>query len=327
MTTEPDPPVVTPPPAAVGGSRVQWHQVPGVVRAGIENRLGSAVVSAQSQPGGFSPGSADRVVLADGRRAFVKAVGTEVNPDSPPIHRRELAVTEALPDAGFAPRLLCGYDDGDWVALAFADVDGHSPRMPWRIEDLTCCLAALGEIAVRLSPSPLPDLPRLVDAVADDFTRWDTLAADVPTDLDPWATERLPELAALGRHSLEAMDGVALVHSDVRADNLLLTDDRVVLVDWPWASLGAPWVDSLTLVLNAAVFGEHDPEALLSRTPVLTAADPEAVTATVAGLAGYFSWQGRQPARPEMPTIRKFQLAQADACLRWLRVRLDAAPW
>ena len=147
MTTAPDPSVVSSPPAAVGGSRVQWHQVPAVVRTGIEDQLGSTVVSAQSQPGGFSPGSADRVVLADGRRAFVKAVGMEVNPDSPPIHRRELAVTGALPDAGFSPRLLCGYDDGDWVALAFADVDGHSPRMPWRVEDLTRCLVALGEMA------------------------------------------------------------------------------------------------------------------------------------------------------------------------------------
>ena len=72
-----------------GWPRVQWHQVPAVVRTGIEDQLGSTVVSAQSQPGGFSPGSADRVVLADGRRAFVKAVGHGGEPDSPPIHRRE----------------------------------------------------------------------------------------------------------------------------------------------------------------------------------------------------------------------------------------------
>ncbi|WP_395695660.1 phosphotransferase [Nocardioides sp.] len=327
MTTAPDPRVVRAPPAASGGSRVQWSQIPDVVRAAIESQFGSTVISAQSQPGGFSPGSADRVVLADGRRAFVKAVGAEVNPDTPAIHRREIAVTTSLPDAGFAPRLLGAYDDGQWVALAFEDVDGRSPQMPWRTEDLTRCLIALGEMAVLLSPSPLPDLPRLVDAVADDFTRWDALAADVPTDLDPWAVDRLPELADLGRNSLEAMDGVALVHGDIRADNLLLTDEGVVVVDWPWASLGAPWVDSLTLVLNAAVFGEHDPEAQLNSSPGLVAADPDAMTATVAGLAGYFSWQGRQPARPEMPTIRRFQLAQADACLRWLRVRLDGASW
>lgn len=327
MTGNPDLAVAASPPSAVGGSRVQWEQIPETVRAGIEDRLGSRVVSAASQPGGFSPGSADRVVLADGRRAFVKAVGTEVNPDSPAIHRQEIVVTTALPDAGFAPRLLGSYDDGTWVALAFDDVDGRSPRMPWTDEDLTRCLTALAEMAERLSPSPLPDVPRLVDAVASGFSRWDTLLEDVPADLDPWAVARLPELAALGRTSLDVMDGDALVHSDVRADNLLLTADRVVVVDWPWASRGAAWVDSLTLVLNAAVFGDHDPEGLLARTPVLAAVDPDAVTATVAGLAGYFSWQGRQPARPEMPTIRAFQLAQADSCLRWLRVRLDGAPW
>ena len=134
--------------------------------------------------------------------------------------------------------------------------------------DLTCCLVALGEMAVRLSPSPLPDLPRLVEAVAGDFTRWDTLAADVPNDLDRWATERWPfELAAPAATALEAIDGVALVHSDVRADNLLLADGRVVVVDWPMASPGrhgstaSPWCSTRRLL------GEHDPEALLNRTP------------------------------------------------------------
>lgn len=326
MTTTPDPTPTTAPPA-VGGLRLRWPEIPDVVRAGIERELGSPVVSAVSQPGGFSPGSADRVVLADGRRAFVKAVGTPVNPDSPGIHRRELAVTTALPAAGFAPRLLGGYDDGTWVALAFEDVDGRSPSMPWTREELARCLVTLGDMARRLTPSPLPALPRLVDTVRHDFTRWDVLRDALPADLDPWAVERAASLAELGRASLEAIDGDTLVHGDVRADNLLLEGDRVVVVDWPWASRGAPWVDSLTLVLNAAVFGDHDPEKLVAGTPILAAVDRDALTAVVAGLAGYFSWQGRQAARPEMPTIRGFQLAQADTCLRWLRTRLDGTPW
>ena len=50
------------------------------LRSDVERALGSPVVRAASQPGGFSPGSADRVVLADGRRAFVKAVGTSDPP-------------------------------------------------------------------------------------------------------------------------------------------------------------------------------------------------------------------------------------------------------
>ena len=77
-----------------GGVRIQWADLPASLRASVEDALGSPVVSADSQPGGFSPGSADRVVLADGRRAFVKAVGTPIHPDSPVVNRREVYALE-----------------------------------------------------------------------------------------------------------------------------------------------------------------------------------------------------------------------------------------
>ena len=38
----------------------------------------------------------------------------------------------------------------------------------------------------------------------------------------------------------------ARVLTDIRADNILLTQDRVVFVDWPWACIAAPWFDLLT---------------------------------------------------------------------------------
>lgn len=314
-------------PPAVGGSRVAWWSVPERVRAGLEEQLGSVVVEATSQPGGFSPGSADRVVCADGRRAFVKAVGLDVNPDSPAIHRRELAIARALPPSPLTPRLLGGYDDGDWVALAFEDVEGHTPEMPWRHDDVHRVVVALESLATVLTPSPVTDAPVLAHELAADFTRWELLALQPPADLDPWALARLPLLVELGRHSLEVLAGDTLVHADLRADNLILTSDRVVVVDWPWASLGAPWIDTVTLALNAAVFGGHNPDAVLATSGLLTDVAAESVTAVVAGLAGYFSWQGRQRARPEMPTIRAFQLAQGQACLRWLRGRVDRETW
>jgi hypothetical protein len=51
--------------------RMPWDDVPAEVQSAVAEILGSPVVSAQSQTGGFSPGSADRVVTADGLRAFV----------------------------------------------------------------------------------------------------------------------------------------------------------------------------------------------------------------------------------------------------------------
>src|SRR6478735_291080 len=96
--------------------RPQWSELPAGLRAEIERALGSEVVEAQSQPGGFSPGSADRVVLADGRRAFVKTGDAAVNAETVEIHRREAAIAAALPGSVPAPRLLGVVDRGDVIA-------------------------------------------------------------------------------------------------------------------------------------------------------------------------------------------------------------------
>jgi hypothetical protein len=114
------------------GVRVPWHDLPPHVRVAVEEILGSPVVEAVSQRGGFSPGSADRVVTATGRRAFVKAVAGSINEGSPGLHRREIAVTASLPPTAPVPVLLGSHDDGDWVALVLTDVAGRHPRLPWQ---------------------------------------------------------------------------------------------------------------------------------------------------------------------------------------------------
>ncbi len=47
------------------------------LRTRIHSMLGSAVVSSIPAAGGFSPATRERLVLADGRRAFVKAATDE----------------------------------------------------------------------------------------------------------------------------------------------------------------------------------------------------------------------------------------------------------
>jgi hypothetical protein len=90
---------------AASGVRISWMQIPARVRAGIEAIIGGgAVVSAVSQSRGFSPGTADRVVTADGRRAFVKAVSSTQNEQSPSLHRAEAHIGGQLASTSFVPR-------------------------------------------------------------------------------------------------------------------------------------------------------------------------------------------------------------------------------
>jgi aminoglycoside phosphotransferase (APT) family kinase protein len=308
-----------------GGVRISWADVPASVRAEIEDGLGSPVVEAVSQPGGFSPGTADRVVLADGRRAFVKAVGVAQNPDSPAVHRLEIRTLRALPEGLPVPRLLATYDDGEWVALALEDVEGRHPYEPWRADDLAAVLDLLEELPTWLTPAPSGFNP-LWEEFGEAFTAWSRLRLNPPSDLDPWTLDHLDALAAWEPLMEGLLGGDTLLHLDVRADNLLLVgegdDLRAVLVDWPWVVTGPPWVDLAAFLINVALLGGADPEEVLRSRPLTAEADPDAITALLVGVSGYFAETGRRPEAPGLPTLRAFQRAQGDVTLAWLARRL-----
>ena len=304
-------------------TRISWPQLPPSVRAGVERILGETVVTAQSQSGGFSPGSADRVVLASGRRAFVKAVSAETNATSPVLHRREAAVAKALPPGIPAPKFLGMYDDGAWVALVLADVAGRHPREPWQEFELMQVLDTLADIGALELDADVP-LPRYEDSLRGAFMGWEKLQSRPMAGISAWEGERLGLLAGLAKDGVEALAGDSLVHGDLRTDNILLTGGGPVLLDWPWAAVGAPWADALSVLVNATTL---DPEAgwdhVLSRHRVFANAEDAEITGVLAGWAGYFLDMSRRPAPPGIPTLRHFQARQADVITGWLRQRLS----
>ena len=300
-----------------------WPEIPDGVRARIEAGLGASVIEAITQPGGFSPGVAARLRLADGRRAFVKAVGTTPNPVSPDIHRSEARIAALLPEDAPVPKLLASYDSDGWVALVFADVDGRMPAQPWQPDELDRVLAAMTDLAEALTPSTV-DAPAFAERIGREFTGWQTIAADgtLADRLDDWPRRNLDTLVDLELAAPPHESGTTLLHADLRADNILLTDDRVVFVDWPWACIGAPWLDLLSMMPSIAMHGMPDQEKIFTSHPLGAAAPAEGVTAVLAGLAGFFIGNGSQPPPPGLPTLREFQLAQGRAALDWLRLRL-----
>lgn len=303
---------------AVGGNRVQWPRLPEHVRQGVEEILGSPVVQASSQPGGFSPGSADRVQTSAGTRAFVKACSTELNDFSVVLHRREARITAALPPEAPAPKVLGSYEAGDWFALVLEDVPGQHPQVPWQRHELEAVLSTLNQLSEL--PSPQIDLPDAAADLSEDFTGWQRIRLDPPERLDPWIIENLGLLEDLASQAAEAIRGDTMVHRDIRADNILLTDQGPVLVDWPWTARGAAWFDALCLLINVNLTGGHDIEELAAAH--LSEATAEEINAVLSGFTGFFFDAARLPPPPGLPTIRGFHRKQGKAALAWLRRRL-----
>lgn len=307
-------------------ARIGWADLPQHVRAGVERILGSSVEESIGQQGGFSPGTADRVRTTNGRRAFVKALNPALNEDSPAIHRKEAAITADLPSTLPVASFIGKFDDGDWIALVLSDVDGRHPHVPWHPDELKLVLDALQELARTPVPQSLTRLPKLARELSDEFRGWERIRTDPPETCEPWILANLDCLEHLALLGLKDLAGESLVHTDVRADNILITrDNGAVLVDWPWASIGSRWFDALTVLVNVRVFDPaFDVESVLQSHPVFVAAPENSIDGFLSGLGSYFIDIARRPAPLGLPTVRAFQQQQGDAAMSWLRQRLAA---
>lgn len=306
----------SPPPAE--GVRVHWEQLPDAVRVAIEDRIGGKVVEAVTQLGGFSPGLAARLRTRDGRRCFVKAVSQQANPDSPDLHRREAEVVAAIPVEAPVPRLLWTYDDGGWVALGFEDVDGRTPAQPWRNGELRLVVDGLQRLHEILTPSPIASTAA-ADGFATMINGWAELKKSM-APLDDWSRRNIERLIDLESKTAAVVAGQTLLNFDVRADNILIAGDLVYFVDWPWARIGAPFVEWVALAPSVHMQGGPTPEELL-RMASLDAVDDVAINAVIASITGFFLGHSRRPPPPGIPTVRAFQAAQGKVALDWLRER------
>jgi aminoglycoside phosphotransferase (APT) family kinase protein len=308
----------SPPPAE--GVRVDWEDLPPDVRAALEQRLGARVVEASTQPAGFSPGLAARLLLADGRRAFLKAVSEGANPDAPDMHRREARIVAALPTSAPVPRLLWTFDQGGWVALCFEDIDGRHPHQPWTESDLQLVVRALKALSAALTPSPIEVEATAADAFSGEINGWAKAFERGDDRLDDWCRRNLERLAALEAEAPDLVGGDTLLHFDARADNLLIAGDRVYVVDWPWARMGAAWVDWLAMAPSVTMQGGPEPEEFMAMFD-LRGAPVHAMNAALCSMTGYFVVRALDPPPPGIPTLRAFQAAQGRVAIGWLRER------
>ena len=249
---------------------------------------------------------------------------TELNEDTPKIHRQEAHIAGNLPATLPIAPLMGHYDDGHWVVLVLTDIEGQPPQLPWKLDEITLVIDALEKLAHVQIPHALLELPTLKEDLAEAFAGWKRVRELLPEACDPWIVERLDELESLAATGIEELDGRCLVHNDVRADNILITaQDQAILVDWPWACIGVGWFDALSVLVNVRAFDPNfNAEAVLATHPVFAEATAQQIDAVLAGLAGYFIDVARTVAPVGLPTVRAFQKQQGDVVIKWLKERL-----
>jgi hypothetical protein len=316
-----------PPTGPPSSRRPRLSQSPRGVGAAVKDLAEDGIAREEPAAAGFTMSVASTVHLARGGRVFVKAgeVGSAAGQ----------AVTtgaELAPLIGDLGPALRGHRVVDgWSVAVYDHVPGAAIEV-WDESAVGAMQQLSHRLRARLDPSPTSGTTPYAHAFAPLLGCWEALRdpdhpdrrsvehlADVPL---PYGLD-VPRLAELERRWFEQLGGgAALQHGDLRADNVVREPGgRLWLVDWTHRWTAPGWADLVRLGPDLAAHGGHDPEAFL-RGSAWGDAPSDGVDVMLAGLAGRAWRDGHRPDDPGSPHLRRMQLEQGDAALRWLARRL-----
>jgi aminoglycoside phosphotransferase (APT) family kinase protein len=307
--------------------RPAWSDLPAELRTAIGDRLGATVAEATVSGGGFTRGFAATLRTVAGQRAFVKAARLADQRHLVDWYHREVAVTSALPAAVPAARPRWSLAAAGYYVICLDPIDGHIPTLPWRPAELTAALDAWARTAEALrEPSAellAVGLPRLADLLRADLSTWQWVAAgeEPMPPAPPAAAVHLRELVALEAALPAYADTTALTHCDLRVDNVIIDGSGAAWIcDWNWLCVGAPWFDTVMLLITAYASG-LDADALFEAHPTAAGAPPEALDATLATLAGYALSRSTDPPTDASSHVRAHQRWTGGVAFDWLAAR------
>jgi hypothetical protein len=255
--------------------------------------------------GGHTPARRWVVTLDDGRTAFVKVATDELTAS---WLRDEHLLYSVLRGSTFMPSYLGWYDDGEAPVLALEDLSGADWPPPWTAERVDAVLGSLNEVHEARVPEGTP-------LAADDRfglrEGWEEVARDPEAFLAlglcsaAWLEAALPTLREAARSA--PLHGDALLHFDVRSDNVCFRHGRALLIDWNWASVGNPLADTAFWLPSLHAEGGPAPEDVL----------PDGAAELAACAAGFFAAHASRPPIASAPHVRPLQLRQSRTSLPW----------
>ncbi|HUO13005.1 MAG TPA: aminoglycoside phosphotransferase family protein [Caulobacteraceae bacterium] len=259
--------------------------------------------------GGYTP-AARYLVRRGDEAAFVKIATTAVTAN---MLRRELTAYRALA-APFMPRFLGGEDHESRPFLIIENLGEASWPPPWTDARVADALAAIRAMHV-LSP----DLPTWADRGGDRIMGWRDVAKDPAPLLSlglaspSWLARSLPALVEA--ETACATGGSALIHFDLRSDNICFAERGPVFVDWAASCLGSADLDLGGWLPSLAFEGGPHPETILPNAPEVAA-----------WVSGYFAARAGLPIIPDAPFVRRVQREQLTTALPWVQRALKLMP-
>ena len=275
--------------------------------------MGKRPVTWRHAAGGYTPAQRWLVGFEDGTSCFAKsAVGLPGSPIDEWL-RSEYAVYSRL-EADFLPQMHAWDDHRVQPLLILEDLSAARWPPPWHPGDVDAVL----DMLARMHATPL-DVPPAERLDPDLTTHWREVQDDPAPFLalglcsPAWLDAALPALIAAAAEV--DLSGDALVHFDVRSDNICFDGDRVLLIDWNFAARGNGELDIACWLPSLHSEGGPPPEAILADAPHWAAV-----------MSGFFAARAGGPPVPNAPRVREVQLRQLRSALPWAVRALKLPP-
>lgn len=239
----------------------------------VVTRNAGAVLSVKDIAAGHSSPLAVLITTPNGA-LFVKGV-----PDDPgrtATQQREYAISPHL--HGLGPAAHWQVRTAGWHLVAFEHLD-HTRHADYRPDS-----------------ADLPAVAQLLTAVG---------RLPRPTGVDLRQAEQ--RLSTYGTaDQLQHITGETLLHTDLNPGNVLITKDGTArLVDWGWATLGAPWLDAAAWAIWLVASG-HTPASAhdwACHVPAYRTTDPAARLAYASMAAAMWADAAQHSSTPWTGTV------------------------
>lgn len=307
-----------------------WKQVPLAVRQHIENALGAPVVRAMRIWGGYGPTPTYRLALADGRRAFLKGTYQASNDFMKRALLYEQRVYRELgPFIGqWMPQLYANVEYEDWHVLILEDLGPKSvpPWTPARTRAITHALANFHRSTLDVQPPAW--LPRPDDELAQeswaktreesqDFQQIAAFAGKEAFQAQEWLRNISPTIDHFMGASALREGPFAILHGDLRSDNLRFVQKKLYLFDWPAITVGRPEWDMVAFAQSVTVEDGPSPEQVMAWYGERFPLNNDAVECALAFWLTFFAHRAWRPEVPGLPRLRRFQRQQLGVLICW----------
>jgi fructosamine-3-kinase len=109
----------------------------------------------------------------------------------------------------------------------------------------------------------------------------------------------------------------ALLHGDLRSDNMCFHQGKLRLFDWPSITLGRPEWDMVAFAQTVTVEEGPSPEQIMKWYGECFPLDADAVECALAWWLTFFAHRAWRPDIPGLPRLRRFQRQQLGTLISW----------